>query len=260
MDLTRWLVLSMTLMLLAACAPLTPEEPQAPREYAGILVGATRWAGEVILADDVIIPRGSSLEIAPGTRVRVRPSLSTKIEPEQLSSATELLIRGRFTAHGSAAQPIEFVIEGEPSVTVAWAGVIGERAEAFAMEHVVLSRAEQGVWLVATPATIRHVVVRDSRYGMVFQRSAEIEVRDSRIEAGEAGLFCWRGAAPRLIDNEIRDQVEEGLFIDALSRPLLHGNRIVANGVGLVAPERTFAADNQLVDNKVDLLLLGGAR
>jgi len=259
MDLRCWSAF-LALWLLVACAPLTPDVPPAPREYSGILVGTIRWSGEVTLVKDVIIPRGSHLVIEPGTRVQVTPSLSTKIEPEQLSSATELLIRGRLTALGSASAPIEFVVAGEPDTAIGWAGIIAERAEAFAMEHVRIARAEQGLWLVATPGYVRNSLVRDSRYGMVFQQPSELEVRGNRIESGEAGLFCWRGAQPQLIDNLIRNQVEEGLYIDALSHPRLQGNRLLANGVGLVATTPAYAEGNLLSDNQRDLLLLGGRR
>ncbi|PLY04442.1 MAG: hypothetical protein C0624_05735 [Desulfuromonas sp.] len=249
------------LLLLAACStatPVTPQVPQAPHEFSGILVGETRWQGEVILADDVIIPRGSRLVIAPGTRITVRPSLSTKIEPEQLSAATELLIRGRLEALGSDTQPIEFVIEGGLDDDIAWAGIIAEQAEFVSLAHVRLPAAEQGVWLVATPGMIHDCLVRGSRYGMVFQKPAELTVSGNRIEAGEAGLFCWLGANPKLLHNQVVGLVEEGLFIDATSHPTLRGNRITGNGIGLVAPPLLETSGNRISGNRVERIELGG--
>jgi len=257
MDL-RTLPTLLAALVLAGCVAAAPAA--SPREYAGILVGETRWAGEVILADDVIIPAGSSLSIAPGTRVRVRATESTKIEPEQLSSATELLIRGRLDSLGEAAAPIEFMVEGASGDAIAWAGIIADRAERVRLEHTRIAQAEQGVWLVATPGTVRDCVIRACRYGLVFQRPAVLEVRGNRIVDGEAGVFCWLGADPLLQGNELRGLVEEGVFVDAASRPQLTGNSIHDNGVGLVAVAPGLAAGNEIAGNGVDFLPLGGAR
>ncbi len=256
MDLRALLSLP-ALLLLGACLAATP---QTPREYAGILVGATRWAGEVVLADDVIIPAGSSLEIAAGTRIRVRPTRSTKIEPEQLSSATELLIRGRLDSLGAADAPVVFVIDGDFEEPVAWAGIIADRAERLELQHTRLSRAEQGVWAVATPGRIRASRFEQCRYGLVFQQAASIEVRDSAVLDGEAGIFCWQGATPVLVGNLVRGQAEEGVFVDAASAPQLADNRIEENGVGLVCADPALAEGNTLSGNRTAQMRLGGER
>jgi len=257
MDLKVLSTLLATLAL-SGCVMAAPQVP--PREYAGILVGETRWSGEVTLADDVIIPVGSSLHIAPGTRVRVRSTESTKIEPEQLSSATELLVRGSLDALGEKGAPIEFTVETQPGDTIAWAGIIADRAARVRIEHAHIAQAEQGVWLVASPGTVKDCEFRACRYGLVFQRPAAQEVRGNRIVAGEAGVFCWLGADPHLQGNTIRGQVEEGVFVDATSHPRLLGNVIRDNGVGLVASDPALAEGNEIAGNGVDLLPLGGGR
>ena len=245
-------------LMLGGCATPLPDSPGAPREYAGILVGETRWSGEVVMADDVIIPRGSCLIIEPGTRILVRSTQSTKIEPEQLASATELLVRGRLEALGSSAAPIEFVASAAEDVAVAWAGIIADRGESLLLEHVLVRRAEQGAWLVATPGRIERSVFEGCRYGLVFQGEAEQRVTSNRVLGGEAGIFCWKGARPELTANIVRGQSEEGVFIDALSRPVLRDNLIAGNGIGLVAADVTPFGENEIRDNAVDFLPLGG--
>jgi len=254
MDLRTPLSLLATL-LLAACVV---GAPHAPREYAGTLVGKTRWSGEVVIGDDVLIPAGSTLVIAPGTRVRVRPTQSTKIEPEQLSSATELLVRGRLESRGTPQEPVVFVIDGAFDAPVAWAGIIADRAERLELSSTVVRRAEQGVWSVATPGRIVASRFEQCRYGLVFQYAADFAVRDSLVADGEAGVFCWLGATPRLDGNRIRGQAEEGVFIDAESAPRLSDNRIENNGVGLAAADPGLASGNLLAGNGVAVLRLGG--
>jgi len=255
----RYVVLLTAFLALAACAPLSPPVPVELQEYACILVGETRWSGDVVLAEDVIIPTGSTLTILPGTRVFVRPSVSTKIEPEQLSSATELLIRGRLIARGTSEEPIEFVVEGEHDISPAWAGIIADHSRSFVLDSVHVNRAEQALWLIASRVSVQNCDIWDSRYGMVFQQPGASAIVGNRIFDGEAGIFCWKGASPRLADNIISGHVEEGIFIDAASRPILQANLIEGNGIGLVSADDGFIADNTLKNNTVDTLLLGGA-
>ncbi len=130
------LVLFALLPALAGCGLLrsapapeqTPGNVSVVREVAGVLAGETVLSGEVLLTGDVLVPRGSTLVIKPGTLVRIRPSESTKIDPEYLSSSTEILVRGRLLAEGTASAPIAFLPETPGSAgEVSWAGIILDR-------------------------------------------------------------------------------------------------------------------------------------
>ena len=90
--MNRFVLLS--LLLLTACTPPQPGQPDSPpREISGVVNGDMQLSGRVVLAGDMLVPVGSRLTIAAGTVVTVRPSAATKIDPEFLSSQTELLVR-----------------------------------------------------------------------------------------------------------------------------------------------------------------------
>lgn len=250
-------------LFLAACAPVgggapEPSAPAPPREIAGVLSGETHLSGEVIVASDVLVPRGSTLVVHPGTVVRVRPSESTKIDPEYLSPATEILVRGRLKVLGSAARPVRFLPVGGGGGEPAWAGIALDRSEGSILAHLEIDAAETGLLCIGASPEVRSAVVTGCRYGVVAQEGSAPEILDSRIEKGEGGVFCWRGAAPLLRGNRIAGHQEEGVFIDASSSPRLEGNEIAGNAIGVALyPEAPPFDRGQVRENGEDVRLLG---
>lgn len=257
----------LTVLLLAACAPTpqgTPAPRPTPREVAGVLVGETHLSGDVLVASDIFVPRGSILVIHPGTVVRIRPSESTKIDPEYLSPATEILVRGTIKALGTAERPVRFVPEksggaGDPL----WAGLELDRAEGGSLDHVEISAAETGILCIGSSPQIRRARVTGCRYGIIAQEKSAPQILDSRIEDGEGGVFCWRGSTPLLRGNRVAGHEEEGIFIDGGSRPRLEGNEVSGNAVGMVLLGADLPFDPaQVRGNGVDVRRLekGGNR
>lgn len=249
---------------LAACAPSprggsATSPPASPREVAGILVGETHLSGDVLVISDILVPRGSTLVIHPGTVLRIRPSESTKIDPEYLSPATEILVRGRLQVLGTSGRPVRFLPEksaggGEP----AWSGLELDRSEGSALDHLEISGAETGILCIGASPVIRKVVVTGCRYGIIAQEKSAPQILDSRIENGEGGVFCWREAQPLLRGNRIAGHQEEGLFIDAGSRPRLEENEITGNGIGVALYAPDLFDPSQFRGNAEDMRRLGG--
>ena len=248
--------------LLVACAPL-PRNPGADdlahmRTLSGVMSGRTVLGGEVYMPGDALIPSGSSLRLRPGTIVYVQPAESTKIDPEYLSSATELLIRGTLWIDGTARHPVRFIplsrsVAGEP----AWAGItlvdsVGSRIDQARIEY-----AETAILAIGSSPEIRGNQLRNNRYGIIAQQGSFPLISNNVVEHGEAGIFCWLGSSPQLIDNRVADHVEEGIFIDASSRPLLQDNQVTGNDLGLVLYDRRLAGNLSGVSgNREDLRLL----
>jgi len=228
------------------------------QEVAGVLVGETILSGEVLLTGDILIPHGSTLIIRPRTRVRIRPSESTKIDPEYLSAASEILVRGRLLCAGSEAAPIIFdagsPVAGEE---VAWAGIIFDGGSGV-VSWSRISSAENGILCIAAAPEIHHNDIRQCRYGIVAQKGSAPHIADNLISAGEGGLFCWLGSDPQVVRNRISGNAEEGIFVDAGSRPRLEGNDVRGNAIGLALFSRDLSFDaTGIVDNGENVRLLG---
>ena len=231
--------LGAALLLLGACAPLHPQPappaaaPAKPRRIAGVLNGRTVLSGQVKLAADVLVPRGAELVIRAGTTVHVHVTESSKIEPQYLSAATELLVRGRLRVEGTAARPVRFVPDGQGvDGGRPWAGIELDGARRSEIRGTRIAGAETGILCIRTSPLLRGNHLTGCRYGIIVQGGAP-QILGNQVERGEGGIFCWRGARPALRGNRISGNQEEGVFVDATSSPQLADNTISGNGIGL---------------------------
>ncbi|MDX9709382.1 MAG: NosD domain-containing protein [Trichloromonas sp.] len=259
-----FLALFLACGLLAGCvaapAPVSPSAAELERlpVLSGVVTGHRVLRGEVHLADDVHVVPGAVLELRPGTTVYVRSAEGTQIDPEYLSSLTELLVRGRLDIHGTARRPVRFIplTPGSPEQP-AWAGITLTGAEGGKIVGARIERAETGILCIASSPEIRANLFTGNRYGIIAQQESAPRILGNRIEKGEGGIFCWRGSTPEIAGNEILDQAEEGIFADADSRPLLTGNRVSGNDLGLALYDRGLAGDpSQARGNREDLRIL----
>jgi parallel beta-helix repeat protein len=259
-DLMRALLLAGTLLLLTSClAGKVPPMAEPPR-FAGVLSGETVWSGTIFLDGDLLVPPGSTLRIQAGTTVLVYQAEGTKIDPEYLSVATELLVRGTLLVEGTAERPVRFlpakaVAEGE----LLWAGIILDGASDSAVRGAEIESAETGLLCIGSSPTVEGNLFSRCRYGIIAQHGSAPQLLHNRIEQGEAGIFCWWQSDPYLHGNRIADNAEEGIFVDAGSRPRFGGNDITGNDIGLAL----YARDLDLTElrfsgNRQDLLYLGG--
>lgn len=244
----------------AASPPVSPSAAQLERlpVLSGVVTGHRVLRGEVYLADDARVAPGAVLELRPGTTVYVRSAEGTQIDPEYLSSLTELLVHGRLEIQGTKRRPVHFIpLTPGSSDQPAWAGITLTGAEGGQIVGARIEQAETGVLCIASSPEIRANVFTGNRYGIIAQQGSAPRILANRIEKGEGGIFCWRGSTPEIADNEIFDQAEEGIFVDADSRPLLTGNRVSGNDLGLVLHDRALAGDPaQAQGNREDLRIL----
>jgi parallel beta-helix repeat protein len=254
------------LILLGLCAcqgvpprPVAGSAPAVSAEYAGAYAGDLVWAGTVTMTGDVLILAGGSLTILAGSEVRIVPAEGTQIDPEYFSSLTELLVRGRLRIEGSPAQPVRFTIVERPGLEeIAWAGITLDAAEASTLRHAQIERADTAVRCVNSAPEISGNLIRRCRYGIIAQERSAPVILDNHIVDGEGGVFCWRGSAPYLKGNHISGHDEEGVYVDASSRPWLDRNTVTGNAIGLALYPRDLPYDDTAVrDNTENLRWLG---
>jgi hypothetical protein len=239
-------------LLLSACNPLATPVPSfdsvALPQVAGVLPGESVWSGEMVLSGDVLVPAGSSLTIEAGTTVYVRPAENTKIDPEYLSSLTELLVRGTLRIAGTAKGPVRFLSLKQPvGEKVAWAGILLDGATGSSIEGASIEGAETGILCIASSPLIRNNKLSGCRYGVVAQKGSDPRILANEITHGEGGVFCWWGSNPYLKGNLIADNEEEAVFVDRTSRPWLDRNEILRNAIGLALYPRDLPYDSTRV-------------
>lgn len=245
-------------LLSSFLAAVSHAEEPVP-EYAGAYAGDLVWEERVTMAGDVLILAGGSLTIRPGTQVDVLPAEGTKIDPEYLSSQTELLVRGKLDILGTAEAPVRFVlIERNDIEEIAWSGITLDRAAQSQIMHAELRRADIAIRVVASSPEIKGNRITGCRYGIVTQEQSHPVILDNYLSEGEGGIFCWRGSNPSLSGNTIKDHDEEAIFVDSDSRPRFGPNLVRNNAIGLALYPRDLSLDTMTVTgNREDIRFLG---
>jgi hypothetical protein len=228
-------------------------------EYSGAYAQDLVWEGTVTMSGDVLILKGGSLTIRPGTQVNVLPAEGTKIDPEYLSAQTELLVRGRLEILGTKDAPVRFVlIERNDLEEIAWSGITLDSAAQSSILHAELERADIAIRVVASSPEIKGNRITRCRYGIVMQQQSHPEILDNKLSDGEGGLFCWKGSNPFLQGNTIQGHDEEAIFVDIDSRPRLGRNFVSGNAIGLALYPRDLALDAvSVTDNIENVRFLG---
>lgn len=228
-------------------------------EYAGAYAENLIWEGTVTMSGDVLILAEGSLTIRPGTQINVLPAEGTKIDPEYLSSQTELLVRGKLEILGTADAPVRFVLIKQNDMDeIAWSGITLDGAAQSRILFAEMERADIAIRVVASSPEIKGNRITRCRYGIVTQQQSHPKILDNLLTDGEGGIFCWKGSNPYLLGNTIKDHDEEAIFVDIDSRPWLDRNHVSGNAIGLALYPRDLPFDSvDVTDNIENVRFLG---
>ena len=245
---TRLIAMSfvtLCIALLVGCGPgLTPARPSSgdggdPVVRTGTLAQDEVWSGEVVVTREVIVPRGRTLTIEPGTRIQ----FTSGVDP-----SSKLVVNGSLYAQGDFQQNVFFSAE---EATEAWNGVLigGDAVARFsyvrfqldARAHCQSSSAQfsfcqfsgsrQAALIVDGSApTIEDCVFQSNVVGVRFMQQATGEVLNSSFFGNVYGIVCDDGSQPTVARNVIANNRENGILCRGSSSPLVQSNNILRNG------------------------------
>ncbi|TLN16171.1 hypothetical protein FDZ71_06900 [bacterium] len=180
------------------CAPPVTED-------AGIFLnGATVWSGNVQVDKNIIIPKGSSLTILPGAKIRFA---LPEVKPGE-KTVPWLLILGDLKAEGRAEAPIGFSPE-KPRVNQSENMVEAREGTSIALGWCVFENGPWAVHLHDAKADISSTVFRNNHGGLRY-KGGEVSVRKSRFEGNKVGARLWF-ARPVFEENSFINN-ETGIF------------------------------------------------
>ncbi len=158
------------LALLAARASQAAESPvpAGTTVVGGRITAEVRLSGRVRVTEDLFIPAGVTLVVAPGTVVSFEKSESSRVDPEFLYGGTELVVRGTLRASGA-----KFLFADRSGGIV----VAGGRAD---LADVAVSGAEAGLSVLD---------------GGQVTASGDVRVADCRVGVAlfPGGVRAWTG-------------------------------------------------------------------
>lgn len=173
----------------------------------------TSWHGAVLVDSTVTVPKGSSLVIAPGTRVL-------------FAKSTGLTVQGRLDAAGSRGQKITFSAQ-EPREDSLWDEIILEYAEGSRIAHCIFEYATWGLHSHFTNLSVTDSIFRKNSGGMRF-RSGPMLIARSVFTGNGIGIRSYRGNAI-IRENLITDN-DTGIFVREKGSGLsITANNLAAN-------------------------------
>lgn len=161
--------------------------------HAGVLTVDTVWKGEVALTEDILVPAGVTLTIAPGTVIKVSDAESSKTDPEFFSPLVEITVRGRLKADGGPGKPVTFMAAKEQKPGV-WAGIIIDGGTV-SLRACSIDSAETAVHLLRGSLDLNDSTLNGNHYGVVLQgQVASVRGSGNRITENDYGLVAYKGS------------------------------------------------------------------
>jgi len=201
----------------------------------------------VDVAGNILVPRGATLTVDPGTVVRFRAYQGYE-EPER---NLRLRVEGRILAHGSPGKMIRFTSSAPSPRNGDWSMVKLVRAKGSQISHAVFEYAHHGLNIWNTDISLRHIVIRYSNWeGLYVENNCRVELLGSRIynngyncvaieqqvdlrversyiaNCGTLGIHV--DASKAHISNSLIEGSQEGLSLDNDARVTAVANRFCA--------------------------------
>lgn len=210
MKITRRIQLYFALLFTLSTA-LIPSISQA-----AIFTKDTIWQGEIKLNEDVLVPKGVTLSIRPGTKIRVAAAESTKTDPEYISPLTEITIRGKLKVEGNDQALVEFM--GQENRLGSWAGITIDQGVA-EMHSFRVSNAENAIQVFDGSLQMVKATLRDNRYGLVLQGSKTDAIQENSLITGnDYGQLTLQGARLTTKSSTLKDNRKKDSYSAASRR------------------------------------------
>jgi len=214
------------ILVLAACASVPPEAPgSAPRKASLPVRGISRdqtWEGEVRVRGSVVVRKGATLTIRPGTVVRFE---RIDVDGDGIGDS-ELYVEGELVAEGTAARPILFTSAEAAPAPRDWKYLFINLSRRAVLAHCIAEYAFSGVQVHFSRASVSRCLFRNCVDGFRFstaegtferntmtgnvygvryeERSSKALLRRNEITGNKVGIFCVMESPGRIVIRENR--------------------------------------------------------
>lgn len=201
---------------------------------AGELTGASRWQGEVVLNETVVIAAGAVLTVAPGTTVHIR------------KADTRIVVQGVLKVEGSAERPVVFAAPPH------WQGIEFVEAPAgSSFAHARFTQAQTAISSLATAFSVRHCTFRECGTAIKLLRESNPVVEDCLFADNEIGLISEMKSVPAIRRNRFTGHRNTALLATHNSRGSIEENLFENNkqAIGLLQTYPDQLVNNRFIKN-----------
>lgn len=232
--------------LLSGCRPIEigqpTEETQSripPVSKSGELVVDETWSGNVIVQEDIIVPKGISLTIDKGTRV-------------MFAKGRKLVVNGSLYAEGLIERPIRLTSNEPEPKTGDWNGIIlSESSLNTRIKYCIINFYTQILCKSDSVQINDSVIAEASVAGIVCDGSAPV-IEDNMITKNLIGIRCEKSASPNISYNAITANLTNGIECRTSSFPKISNNVISNNrkdGIACYSASAPEIESNNIIFN-----------
>jgi len=188
---------------------------------SGEIARNTRWFGQVFVDGDVIVAKGVTLSIEPGSRIVFRAN-QDKTKSGNDPSKIEFIVLGKLVAAGEPGDgQIVFTSDATGGKAGSWHGLIFKNLTvASIMRYCIVEYAYKGVTCYGSSPEINGCEIRFNQYaGISCEVRSAATIRNCSIMGNDfAGLVCELGSSP-LLEKTVITQNTNGVIVFDRSRP-----------------------------------------
>ncbi len=195
---------------------------QTQRFNGQVIKGNSRWSGTIIIAGDIIIEKGSRLEIEPGTNILFEAGKDLQKSGDD-KTRCELIVKGTLIARGLPGKRITFSSKAPMPRMGDWYGLRFLHLKTGSIiEYCVVEYAYNGISIKNSTMLVSNCEIRYNYHaGINSEVKAKPTIKNNILsDNGYAGIICELGAKPILTENLISLN-RIGVVAYSLSQPNL---------------------------------------
>ncbi|HUT82860.1 MAG TPA: right-handed parallel beta-helix repeat-containing protein [Candidatus Bathyarchaeia archaeon] len=137
----------------------------------GIIAQDETWSGSILVNESIVIPKGVTLTILPGTHVSFIPGNDYK-NPQNYGFA---VVGGTLIANGTSTEQIWFTSDADDPCNGDWGGFELYNTNDTLFNYVIIEYAQMGISQFNSKAQISHSIIRWINFeGLYMERSSPI--------------------------------------------------------------------------------------
>ena len=211
---------------------------------SGVLTYNETWSGKVHVTGDIVVPKGITLVIEPGTIITFTPNSSDNdvrlpVLDKLGVNKCNLIVKGNLRIEGEKDNKVvmgELIHDVNGQTTISWDGVIFEGTN--------------------VSSVINYTEIRYAHIAVTLTDSSTPRITNSTIANNDVGIVTFDLSAPRIDSNKIHGNRLWAIICYDYSFPMISHNTIKGSEVGIGCEDSSspIIQYNRFSDNSVDIL------
>ncbi len=210
----RYVIHTFLVLLLLTPSPAWAE----PTTIGEVVVSDTILSGEVVLAENLIIPEGVKLTFKPGTTVKVIPREGTRTDSQFATIETEINVRGSLVVgRGVSFAPTGTAGRGS------WGGIVSAGPEAgVTVDSAEIKWARFGILALKGSVKVKGTRFIGNHIGLGVSSEVRLEASSNEFIRNDIGVLNLPGTNEPVSAGTFKSNGENSLFMASQPPQLAH--------------------------------------